>query len=425
MIRNNDIDIDKFIQIKSGGISIADFTQVRDALINRYKLAYGSDIDLSTGTADGLFINDMALIINNILQSYKTLYSNLNVNTANGEYLDNLCALSNITRKPASNSIANVIVTNNGVNTWKSSALPFVDKNGVEWDYNESLTLAPGASAPIQLVCSELGPIEAPAGWITQTLEVTDLTVNQGDAAIPGENTESDSQLRERRASSSGSAGITVLESLIGSLLNVSGIKDVYLYENTSGSSTPALDGTTILGHSVYIVLRYREGITIDKKTIGSIIYEKMTPGITTSQANESIGGLSYEYIPNYLGIEIYRFSNMIYWKKAIPVHPSISIKIKPLNNFSTTQLRKIGDTVMKYANDLRIGRNLEKTNLLVEIAGTDGLFLGRPTFSTGEITIDGAVNGVYINQCTYYNYTNIAINEQLDKNGEYTITLS
>ena len=65
MLQNNIVNIDEFIKLTNAGLKIATFTQVRAALIDRYKSIYGSDIDLSTGSADGIFVNDLALIINN------------------------------------------------------------------------------------------------------------------------------------------------------------------------------------------------------------------------------------------------------------------------------------------------------------------------------------------------------------------------
>ena len=66
MLQNNIVNIDEIIKLTNAGLKIATFTQIRAALIDRYKSIYGSDIDLSTGSADGIFVNDLALIINNI-----------------------------------------------------------------------------------------------------------------------------------------------------------------------------------------------------------------------------------------------------------------------------------------------------------------------------------------------------------------------
>lgn len=58
------LDIRSLIRMGSTGLITANFTQIRQALIERYRQTYGIDIDLSTGSADGIFVNDLALIIN-------------------------------------------------------------------------------------------------------------------------------------------------------------------------------------------------------------------------------------------------------------------------------------------------------------------------------------------------------------------------
>ena len=139
----------------------------------------GNDIDLSTGNADGVFVNDIALIINNILQTMQNLYENLSVNTASGAFLDRLCALANVTRKGETASTASLILTNETENdiTLQSNTI-FVDTNGTEWIYEgdniiipHKVTNQPVTEISIVVKCTELGPIEAKAGSINQTLE--------------------------------------------------------------------------------------------------------------------------------------------------------------------------------------------------------------------------------------------------------------
>ena len=63
----NNINIANLIQYTAVGVRVATFAEIRNAVIERYKSVYGSDIDLSTATADGVFVNDLSLIISNIL----------------------------------------------------------------------------------------------------------------------------------------------------------------------------------------------------------------------------------------------------------------------------------------------------------------------------------------------------------------------
>lgn len=246
MLKDRKFEIGNFVRLASAGMEVAEFVDVRDAIIKRYKEVYGSDIDLSTASADGVFINDMALIINNILQIMKSLYSNLNVDTASGVYLDALCRLANVNRMSATKSTASIIVkslltTGDPVtfgdvdeNGNVVNQITFVDKAGTEWVSDASVTLGPGESAEVKVTCTEAGPVDAPAGWINQTMLVMNLSVTQTANAIRGSNEETDTELRQRRAQSSGANGISVLESLVGALLEVTGIDDVSIYNNNT-----------------------------------------------------------------------------------------------------------------------------------------------------------------------------------------------
>ena len=441
MLQNYDIDIQNFIKFTSSGVEIASFVQIRDALISKYKDVYGDDIDLSTGTADGVFVNNIALMINNILQTFKTYYSNLDVNTASGVYLDNLCALANIQRKPATHSNVSINVKNlDTTNDYENGsvdnyeAISFVDKAGTEWIYDGYLHLDPEETKSIQVVCEDLGPVEAPGdsvdgnGWIYQTLEVSNLSVKQyGDANL-GEEIESDSALRARRAQSSGADGTTVLDSLIGSLLEISGIRDVRIYSNNTNNpldTHTAKDGTTVDDHDVYLILRYNEGIEVDENVIGTLIYEKMTPGISSIQTGDSTYGeqKSYNYVPE-ADTSLSLFSTIAYWKKAIAIHPTITVTLNIFNYFTTEEVPVIGNELINYLNSLQISKDLTEQDVLIQTSYADPLFLNKTTYTVDSVTITGAVSGTYTNPDTYYNYTTISAPDT-SVAGKVTFTIS
>lgn len=399
MLQNYEVDISDFIQITSAGVKIADYVQVRAALIKRYKEVYGSDIDVSTASADGIYISNLALIINNILQSVKTMYGNLDVNTANGVYLDNLCALANVRRKPATHSRASIIIKN--ISSSSSEAidqLTVIDQAGTEWKTTESVpSLLANQQIERTVICVEDGPVEAKAGWIYETLEAgLGLSITQPSDAILGSNEETDAELRARRAQSSGAAGVTVLESLVGALLEVSGIDDVFIY-NPGSAETTAKDGTTVNAHSIYVIVRRDPAVIVDNKTIGTIIYEKLTPGINTVQSGVTAQAKSYNYSQELEGTKITGFDAVVYWKEAVPVHPTIVINFTEGSTFNTDTANNIGQTIIDYANSLGLRTDLTATNLLVEASG-----LGD--YVVTSATVNASTS--YTNADTYYNYS-------------------
>lgn len=418
MLKNNEVDISDFIKITNNGVEIASYVQVREALVKRYKEAYGSDIDLSTATADGVFLNNLALIINNVLQSFKNIYNNLDVNTASGNYLDHLCSLSNIQRKESTKSTASINITNTGSGASDSFAigeLILVDINGTTWVNKEVISaINSGSTVPAIFECTESGQVEAPANSIYQTLDgsYTDLVINQPNAAIVGLKQESDSDLRARRAQSTGADGVTVLDSLIGALLEISGIRDVYIYNHNGSDSSEEVtmnDTTEVEPHDIYIVVRYEDNITINDDIIGNIIYNKLTPGIrTTTPANTVLGGepKSSTVVPKLEGSSLDLFSETFSWKKATPIHPAITITLTKLNYYDESEETSIKNNLIEYLNNLKLSTDLTTQQILVQVAQLDPLFLSTPTYSVASVSITGAQNNKYTNPNTYYNYS-------------------
>lgn len=418
------MNMQDLIQISPAGIITADFSTIRETLIDNYKSVYGVDIDLSTGTADGIFINNVALLINNIFETIQIAYANLDVSSATGVYLDALCNLSNVTRKAATNSSATLTLKNTATNaSTLASNTKFFDNAGTIWIYTgKDISISAGGSQDIVVTCETSGRISAPAGWIDRTVLISPFTVTQSQAAKMGSERETDQSLRRRRAQSNGAHGATTLESLVGALLQLSGIDDVKIYNNNS--ETPyatAKDSTQVLFHNVYIILRQRENIEIDDDTIGEIIHNGMTPGIATQQSAVSADSKSYTFIPTVNGTKVEGFSEVVYWKKATPIHPTITITITALDNFTSSYAETAGYRVIKYLNELQLSTELDTNNILAEMLYSDPTLKGRPTYICNSVALATS----HANTDTYFDYNKITVAAVSGQTGKYTVTLS
>jgi len=412
------------ITFNANGIVVANYQQVRAVITQQFKSIYGSDIDLSSNTADGIYIETLSLLINNMLQTIKTMYSNLDVRTANGKYLDTLCALTNITRRQATKSSVYVTITglDSNFTFGPGNQLVLLDKNGTTWTCDVFTTNLNG-EATVLTFCDEYGPVSAPVGWIYTTVEVLgNVTITMNGDAILGSFIESDSELRSRRDNVLSMKSSTVLEGLVASLLNISGIEDCKIYNNDTAASITAKDGTIINKSNIYIILRKTQNIPIEDSMIGSIIYSKKTPGVHTTETTDLTGTLkSYNY-PNSLGV-----TQTIHWKECVRINPTIVVKVQPSeyfvsgDNASSTSI-KIANDVIKFANGLRISENINMFELQSVIHFADPKYRGLSTYTLNSVTID-ALNTNYINKDTSFNYTNIVITGSAP--GEITITIS
>ena len=417
-------DIKDFVKFDSSGVNVASFTEIRSALIERYKEAYGSDIDLSTSSADGVFVNNLSLIMNNILQTMLTLYSNLDVENATGEYLDTLCNLSNITRKAATFSTVSLQITNIGTSSLNEiDRLTFLDNSGLAWIYttDSPISIARNETKEITATCEQSGPIEAPVGFISALVQNYPLQISQKEDAIIGRDAETDDELRSRRAKSLGGNSVTVLESLIGALTNISGIYDAYIYNNNTNSSYSAKDGTLIDAHSIYCILRIEDGVTVSDETIGNIIHSKLTPGIRSQEMGSTSTGISksYTFVEKVFNTSISESAQSINWKQAKAINPSVSINISTYEYFTSDEINQIGKAVINYLNKLSISENLDKNKILIEAVQADPKFKGNLTYYVNSITI---AESDLINPDTYYHYSNINYSQS---DSTYTIMLS
>lgn len=423
-IFSNDVDFTKLIQLTNGTLQVASFVQIRNALIQRFKDIYGNDIDVSAASADGQYINSIALLINNTLQTIKQGYEQLDPASATGQYLDTLCSFNNINRITESQSIAQLYVYNHTNSDLTFDKLTFIDKNNTLWIWDnggEQVTFLKGRYTLITDVeCEEYGAVTAPGansfydadghassnpedqdwtnpdyytdfnmnGSIYQCVANNGLWVWQYSDAEVGNEYETDEALRSRRYQMLGNNSVTVLESLKGNLLNIDGIKDVYIFNNFLNTTftlntEPVGDLTVVPAHTVYVAIRYKEGVEIDPAIIGKIIYNKLTPGIGTAQTTDPNDQEQYEIIRSG-GI-----SNYVYWKKCPSNSPHIVLNFYtnpklydfPLSggvihtaahNAESDVEKRMVAALQKMINEVKIDEFLTVSNLLTIVQQCD-----------------------------------------------------
>lgn len=388
-------NVQDFIRISAAGISIASPSEIRENLIARYKSVYGSDIDLSTGSADGIYINNLAMLINNILQTVSFTYSNLDIKSADGQYLEALCALTNVYRKPAYPSSAYINVTSNDAVNLRDAK--FIDKAGNLWIAEGLNELLPNTTREILVKCTENGPIEAPAGWINACVDVGYVVVEQTQPASIGSFEESDQSLRERRIWSADKDSYARLRS---SILNIPSIQDVLLlHEGITEQSTTYKDGTTKVANTIYVVIRTLNNVHISSNIIGEAIHNALTPGIGTNPLNGMQKGTAKQYDYQYYlqGIILDSIEETVYWKEALPVRPAITAVLTPTDNFTESLLLQYVDNVLNELNNKQLGYDI--SDIKNELTNIDT----QNIVSVTSAEINGSSS--YTNLLTYYDY--------------------
>lgn len=410
--KNDSIDITNLLQLTSSGLTIAKFREIRLAVINKFKEIYGDDITITDTNADGIFINNMSLMINNLLKSFAEFYSQLDISSATGNYLDRLCSLTNLYRKQGTKSLVELVITNNNTVDVKSP-LTFSDVDGRTWTWRpENVeTIKSAQTLDIVAYCDEFGPIHVNENSIISCFN-SNISINSNYESNDGSYTETDEEFRSRQKSSLFTSNPTVVESMMSELFNRHAIKDVIMYVNDTNAQTTLSDGCKVNSHEVYLCLRYNNNVEIEQSFVPNVIYNYLTPGIKTIDSDQSVEcGTLEQYtitLPKLLTTQT------ICWKNASPVSKSLTITIVVSSSFSKASIDKIAQAVKTYMNNLSMTtiENLKTTKSDVDLR----LSILSAT-STNDYYISNLVgfnDAITACKMSYFNFT-----------GKYTIDSS
>lgn len=414
----------------TNGFQRASQREMVKILSDKMRDIYGSDIDLNAASADAQYLMMETLIFDNMYSLLGNIANNLNPNTAIGQYLDILCQLTNIKRKPASQSKVNIYIKNvsgNSVTILRNNNIQVQDTNGYIWTFTPSnnITLANEEITLQTFICDEFGPITAAGTGQSITDPVTDIAWNsltfnqnngsfilmtygtykiyQAEDAVPGNIAESDTSLRLRQKRMSGINSYTTKEGLFSALYNLEYIDDCYIFSNNSASPTANIDdmtdGTiTVAGHNVYIALRYKPNTIIDEDEIAQIINNRLTPGVITQSASGTTTGIATSKTVE---------GNTIYWKKCSPENNDIIIKYMCLPRYNVSFIIDDSNPSVKYVLYGNGTGYLSWTNDdgTTKLYSSTNLAAGDSLYTNSSLTTDSG------KKITYVNY--LAENEQ------------
>lgn len=229
--------------------------------------------NLDPSTPDGLKMAHDAEVFYALDETLQQAYNSKDPSKAKGLDLDIICALTGTVRSQGTGSTVALSFTGTpGTfipegNRFESST------TGSRWTTDQSVVLDVTGVATIQATATVTGPTQADAGSITKIVDVVGglATVTNAAPATPGTDRQTNAQLRVERATSVGRPGSNQIDSLLGELFAVEGVRRVKVYEN-DGNVT---DSNGLPAHSVAAVV---DGGDADD--IALAIYLKKNPGV-------------------------------------------------------------------------------------------------------------------------------------------------
>ena len=252
-------------------------------LTAQYQSVYGSDIDVSSNSPDGQWLNILAGDFTDLEQLAMDVYNGLAPAGAVGTALSRLVQLNGISRKPAQFSTAPALFggTNGTVIPAGSLVGSNSDPTKPSWQTpgtspTGDLTIGGGGTVAGTLQCTVAGPIAAtstPSELTVIQSQISGWTsvANTADA-VPGMLVEADPALRVRRASSVAMPSQSLLDGLQGAIEALSGVTDAVVYENPTG----ATDSKGLPPHSINAIVL--GGASAD---IANALWTKASMGVT------------------------------------------------------------------------------------------------------------------------------------------------
>lgn len=347
--------------IGAGGITAPSYADILASLQASFQQIYGADAYLGNDSQDGQLLALFAQAINDCNNQCIATFQSFAPTYAQGAGLSALTKINGIQRLAATNSTA----VGNVVGTVGTVITNGVVSDGTnKWSLPASVTIPGGGSIAVTVTCQTPGAIQAQTGAINQIASPTLgwASFSNTSAAVPGNAVESDAALRTRQAISTGNPALTPLGALLGALLNLSGVTQCRVYENTTGSA----DSNGLPAHSISVVI---QGGSLP--AIASTIGQRKTPGAAT------YGSTSQAYTDPSTGIPY----TINFYVLAL-TNCKVSITGSAKTGWNTGIVSEIQQAVAAYIDGLGIGQPVQWSRVFAS-----AYLNGAADGSTYEIT--------------------------------------
>lgn len=221
------------------------------------------------------------------------VYASQYPDSANGASLDNVSSITGTTRDPnTKTTVEGVLVTLD-----PNQALPqgsvanLVSQPNARFVSDAEVPSTPaGGTFPVNFTAEEAGATVVIVGQLSEIAEPVPgwTAVTNPIAGVTGTETESDSELRQKRLDELEAQGSTNVNSIRADLLRTDGVVDAVVFENDT--DTPNFYGRGLPPHSIYCVLRGGAAADIAQTIFGTKAAGIFTFGSEVEPVIDSMG---------------------------------------------------------------------------------------------------------------------------------------
>ena len=321
--------------VTAEGISAPDYQTVLDTITGYFQQIYGSDAYLDPDSKDGQMVALVALAIHDANNKAISVYLSFSPATAQGDALTSNVKINGITRRAATNSTVDLLLTGTVGTTITNGSVR--DTNSVIWNLPATVVIGTDGTVVATATCASSGAVAAVAGSVNGINTPTRgwASVTNPLAATVGIAAETDAELRVRQSQSVALASLTPFDAVDGAIANVEGVTRHKLFEN----DTETTDANGLPAHSISAIVEGGDATEI-ANTIRS----------TKGQGVSTYGTTAVIVTDKYGNPYTIRFSRPV----DVPIY--VSITIQALTGYSSEVGDEMKAAVAAYINSLAIG---------------------------------------------------------------------
>ena len=274
------------LQITDKGIIAPTTDEVISSLWEMFKSVFGKELNTALNTPQGQLVTSLAAIITDERNQMINLLNQFDPRYAQGIWQDGLGYIYFMTRKHATHSSVEIVLTGLAGTTIAAGTL-FNDVNGNTWQTTQKTIIGNDGSATAHALCTRSGIVEAAPDTITtipKAISGLDRVTNPY-AAIAGVNEESRIDFERRRYASVAINSKNTNASTYGAVADLADVKDVFVIDNPT-------DETIHVGATNYPVIRNSILVAViggDDETIARTILTKAGSGCSFNGNTECV----------------------------------------------------------------------------------------------------------------------------------------
>jgi uncharacterized phage protein gp47/JayE len=274
-------------QLTATGLEIDDYATRVATVIAGLRASISPVLDVSTDQPTGQFIKIQTEQIQAIAELLQELHSAIDPDQATNRSLDAVSSITGTYRRAATHGSVTLTLTLGAAITVPAGSIASVSGDpDNQWILDEDVTSVAAGDYTGTATAATAGALQALAGTITIiTTPVAGWTaVTNAADAVEGSEEETDTELRLRREIEVTTGGSTSVDSIAAAVSQVTGIIEVYCYENATNRVVAPMPP-----HSIEIVYWDGGAAAADTDEITSAIFEEKTAGIQAYGTSSTI----------------------------------------------------------------------------------------------------------------------------------------